>query len=191
MTVEQHEAAARGEMKRAKAEEAASYTDAPGATDLNASNDPELYLYPQSGNLVQSPLEDAQLLEQRARQHEQAAADLTRSEDAQCTAVPAAERSTCPFLGSITQVTDIEGGARIEPKDPARVASLLPRMLCHLAYARAHGFSSAPECALYIRGVDFHATPDGRAIDIVASPPKTMAQTAAEIRRRVRASTVQ
>ncbi len=189
MTVEQHEATAQQEMKMAQAEEADAYTNAPGESALNASNDPELYLYPQSGNLVQSSLEHAQLLERQARAHEDAAVELASAENAECKAIALPERSTCPVLGSVTQVSNIAGGVRVEFTAPARAAAALPRMRCHLAYAKAHGFSNTPDCALYIRDVDFRPDPDPRALDIVATNSRTMARTTAEIRRRIRATT--
>lgn len=189
MTVEQHEAAARQDRKQENREVTAAYAGAPGTNPLNGPSAPELYLHPQSEDLVRPPLARAQILEQHAREHEQAAAELQHFEDAECKTLPAQERGTCPLLGSITGVQDIEGGVRIKFNDSARASALLPRMRCHQAYARAHGFTDSPDCALYIRGVDFRPGPDAQTIDIVASDPSTMPQVTAEIRKRVHAST--
>jgi hypothetical protein len=186
MTAEQHQAAAQKEQKKAQQEEATAYTNAPGANALNAGIEPELYLYPQAG-VPQDHLADARRLQEHAREHEQAAAQLQQFEEAECKGLPASQRSTCPLMRSITDVGDIDGGVRIRFVDQSHASTALPRMRCHYAYARAHGFSNSPDCALYIRGVDFRQSSDPHAIDIVSNDPKTTA----EIRKRMHASAEQ
>lgn len=186
MTAEQHQAAAQKEESKAQREAATAYTNAPGANPMNAGIEPELYLYPQAG-VPQDHLADARRLQEHAREHEQAAAELQRYEEAECKGLAPSQRSTCPLMRSIADVRDIDGGVRIRFVDEGHASTALPRMRCHYAYARAHGFSNSPDCALYIRGVDFRQSPDARAIDVVSSDPKTTD----EIRRRMHASAKQ
>lgn len=187
MTAEQHRAVAQQEDREAHKEAAAAYSGAPGASALNAGINPELYLYPQGSDLGQNEWSDAQRLELRAREHEQAAADLERSEDAECKTVPTPQRTTCPLLGSVNEIRDIDGGERVRFNDPARASALLPQMRCHYAYARAHGFSDSPQCALYMQGLDFRQDVDPHAIDIVVVGGG--AKATAELRRRVAMAT--
>lgn len=181
MTAGQHQAAAQKEQKAAQKEAAVAYTDAPGANPLNAGIEPELYLYPQGG-VTQDHLAHAQRLQEHAREHEKAADDLEHFEDAECKGPSASQRSTCPLMGYISDVRDVEGGVRIRFADQSRASAAVPRMRCHDAYARAHGFANRPDCALYIRGVDIRQTPDSQALDIVSGDPNTTA----EIRKRAR-----
>ena len=132
-----------------------------GERAVNASNDPELYLYPQSGN-------GAELARARpaarteARAHEDAAVELASAENG-CKAIALPNAAPVLCSGPSRTVSNIAGGVRVEFTAPARAAAALPRMRCHLAYAKAHGFSNTPDCALYIRDVDFRPDPDPRA----------------------------
>ncbi len=185
MTAEQHQAAAQKEEKAAQKEAAVAYTDAPGANPLNAGLEPELYLYPQAG-VAQDHLAHAKRLEDHAREHEKAAAELEHFEDAECKDLSASQRSTCPLMGYVSDVRDVEGGVRIRFADQSRASAAVPRMRCHYAFARAHGFTNSPDCALYVPGVDIKQTPDPQSIDIVSGDPKTTA----EIRKRARSIAV-
>jgi hypothetical protein len=45
---------------------------------------------------------------------------------------------------------------------------MLALMRCHLAYARTRGFDRAPDCLLYLRGVEINTASDGRGIEVTS-----------------------
>ncbi len=181
MSVEQNRAAAWEESRQAQHELAIA---SQRSTPLNAGINPELYLYPQGSNLAQAQVDDARRLERQAAEHAQAAAELEQLEAGECEHVRPQQRDVCPALGPVTNVSDIDGGARVVFGDPVRASMWLSLVRCHYAYARAHGVVNNPDCVMYLPGVEFLPTPDPRVVDVVARNPRT----ATEIRRRVHAS---
>jgi hypothetical protein len=55
-------------------------------------------------------------------------------------------------------------------------------MRCHLAFARAHGFTDAADCPLYLPYVSIDRSIDGRGVYVTAGD----ARVANEIQRRSR-----
>ena len=44
-------------------------------------------------------------------------------------------------------------------------------MRCHLAFARARNFAGAPDCPLYLRGVEIGPSADDTAIEVRSKSP--------------------
>ena len=124
---------------------------------------------------------------QHAREHERAAAELERFEDAACGILPVHERAACPVMGPIAAVRDVADGVELQLLDGERLPEVIAHMRCHLAYARTRGFETAPDCPLYMRGLEIHPSPDGRSIDLTAKEPRVIE----ELRRRVHADAMQ
>lgn len=88
-----------------------------------------------------------------AEAHRAAAQALESFEDAECGAFPASTRASCPLLGQVVSVEDIEGGARANFGEGVNVDAAAAHIACHLAYARTEGHEGVIECPLYLRGV--------------------------------------
>lgn len=120
-----------------------------------------------------------------AEQHEAAAVALEASEEQECKSIPPKARAACPLLGPVQELLDRGDGVRIVFPPDTDVAALLARMRCHLAFARARGFSDVAECPLYMRDVDISApAADGNAIEVRSRD----AAIAYQIQIRARAS---
>jgi len=149
--------------------------------------DPEGYFYPVNAyNPTDGHLLRAQQLQEHARQHQMAANELERFEQAECRDFPPATRAACPLLGPVVDIGDIAGGVRVRFAEGTRVDAVLAHMRCHFAYAQAHGFDKDNGCPLYIRGVSIERDNDPRSVDIVGPNQKV----AAEIRVMSRAEAV-
>jgi hypothetical protein len=118
-----------------------------------------------------------------AAEHDAMANALEGFESTECGAVAPKARAACPFL-SVASVEDLPNGVRLRLGAPDTRSDVLAEMRCHLAFAHAHGKLRAPDCPLYIGGVDIVGAPnDAGAIDLVASSPAI----ATELRRRAHA----
>lgn len=184
MTAEQHRAVAAKEERQAQGAIAKVTGQTPWQNPQNIGREPELYINPDATDtFTQEQLSRARHLQEQAREHEQAAAQLEQAEDAQCKPVPPTQRPTCPVLGPVSKVSDIEGGVRIQLGGRATSYDLLPLVRCHYAYARAHGPTQGKACAIYVPGAEFRDSDDPRTIDIVGKDRKTTD----EIRKRAHA----
>jgi hypothetical protein len=97
---------------------------------------------------------DAEL--RAASEHLRAAKELESFEDAACRDLPAAERASCPLLGSsVFQVRHTASGFQLVMKPNVDVGDIDRRLSCHLAYARARGFDR-PSCPLFVKGTTLH-----------------------------------
>lgn len=110
-----------------------------------------------------------------AREHEAAASELERFEDAECAGIPPAERSACPLLRGAGAVVDVADGLEVRFRPGAPVDDVQRRMRCHLAYARTRGYLEDAACALYFKGVRIER-PDPWIIRITAQDPRTVAR---------------
>jgi hypothetical protein len=184
MSASEHRATAAEERRKAELQEAHVANDSPAYDPLSPGRVPELYLNPDATQGVTNPrLDRADRLEQRAQAHEQAAATLEQTAEMACKDVPRPKGRTCPLLGPIKDVTDVEHGVRIELGGRANTYDALPLMRCHYAHARAHGWQAGKDCAIYMPGVEFRDTGDPRTLEIIGKDD----QTAAELRKHVRA----
>jgi hypothetical protein len=58
-------------------------------------------------------LQRTDFLLRHAQEHDQAAAELERFEDAACHELPAASRAACPLVHDVVGITDVPGGVRV------------------------------------------------------------------------------
>jgi hypothetical protein len=132
---------------------------ADGRTDVGVTD------YAATYNPTKTHLDKAARLEKHARQHAEAAAELEHFEEAECGSLSPRVRAACPVLSAIA-IEVRPDGIRLFLKDPSTAADTIALMKCHLAYARTRGFERAPDCPLYLRGVEISA--DGRAVDVTS-----------------------
>ncbi len=88
-----------------------------------------------------------------AKAHDAAAVTLESFEEAECKAFPASTRPSCPLLGSVATVDDIEGGVRLRFSEGFDVAPVAAHVRCHFAFARAQGYKGMDGCPLYLKGL--------------------------------------
>jgi len=183
MSAEAHRAAAQKESEAARREMAKAMYESPGLDLLSPGIIPELYYNPDAAsNLAYDPALRARWLERRAREHEQAATELESFAAAACKDVPTLQPGTCSALGPVAEVRAVDGGVRLTLVASARVDVLLPQLRCTYAHERERGFRDRRECAFAVPGVEFRATSDPQAIDVVSQDSKT----AAELRKLAR-----
>jgi hypothetical protein len=117
-----------------------------------------------------------------AAEHEALADKIEGFAAAECVDVPAGARAACPLV-PIAAVEDVADGVRLRLRAGEPVDEIVARMRCHLAFARAEGHLRAPDCPLYITGIEIARAPDGSGIDLIARS----SAVAKEIRRRAHA----
>lgn len=108
-----------------------------------------------------------------AQEHAAAAQELRRFDQAECHGIPADTRVTCPLLGGVASVEDIDGGVRLHLAAGTSGAAMLEQLRCHFAFARSRGYDGMPECPLYLRGLDVRAGANG-TIEIVTGDAATV-----------------
>lgn len=132
-------------------------------------------------NPTEGHLAQAQRHQDLAADHRAAAAALESFEEQECARFPPETRASCPLLGQVASVEDIDGGIRIGLSEGANAAAVADHMRCHLAYARTRGREGMDHCPLYVEGASVE-TEGGITL-------RTDAGDAAvsELRRRARA----
>lgn len=143
----------------------------PGAVGV-AGDTPRVYpvdAFPY--NPTERALAQAEAHVRHAREHEAAAAKLEAYEEAECKSFSPKMRAACPLLGPVQKIEELADGIRITLADGVPLAPVLAEMRCHLAFARTRNFEGAPDCPLYLRGVDIAPSPDNRAIDVRSQSP--------------------
>jgi len=139
------------------------------------------YTYPQQlYDPTQYHLNEAESHTAHAKAHEAAARELEHFESAECNELPPKTRAACPMLGPAVAFQEIDKGVRVVFQAGVPVAAVVAHMRCHLAYARAHGYSD--DCPLYMKGLKIESTPDGKAAIITTESSGDVA----ELRRRAR-----
>jgi len=123
----------------------------------------------------------AERLRELAAAHRAAASALDQYEEAECGRFPTETRSTCPLLGNIAELTDVEGGVRIELVEGVRADAAADHMRCHLAFANTHGREGMPNCPLYVEGAAVGSS-EGLTLTTGAGD-----EAVTELRRRARA----
>jgi hypothetical protein len=119
--------------------------------------------------------------------HGRLAQELARFESSECAGVAPQARAACPLLGPVTGISDLTEGVRVEFAASVPVESVLAGMRCHYSFALARGFAAgASACPLYVRGLRFEPSTDGRGIDITVMSPAKLS----EVRERVREEAV-
>lgn len=88
-----------------------------------------------------------------AHAHEAAAKSLEQFEEAECKAFPASTRPSCPLLGPVASVEDIERGVRLRLSEGFAVEPVAAHVRCHFAFARTQGYEGMDACPLYLKGL--------------------------------------
>ena len=112
--------------------------------------------------------------QRHADQHQQAAQKLLSYEEKHCAKFPETTRSTCPLMGQIKAVEDIEGGVRITFEDDVPRQAAIEHMQCHFAFARTEGFEGMNACPLYLEGVSVEAQGDGQSVTFTTNKPENI-----------------
>lgn len=171
-----HEAQA--QQHEARYDSSATTTSQPHAAVAHA---PAALTTPSPYNPTSGEHEAAVEQHEEAQDHAAAAQTLRQFEAVECRAFPPAEREACPLLSGVTRIEDIEHGVRIDFAANVPVSSVLARMQCHFAYARARAYEGMTNCPLYIRGVVARAGP-GASIELVASDAAVVRAVRAQTR---------
>lgn len=149
--------------------------DAPGAAFSDVYTT-EVY------NPTKHHSQTAQKHERHADQHEDAAEQLLSYEERHCVKFPEETRSTCPLMGQIKAVEDVEGGVRITFREGVPMQPTLDHMKCHFAFARTQGYQGMQSCPLYVRGVSFESEEASDSIRLTTDNPEAVES----LRRRTR-----
>jgi hypothetical protein len=184
MSAEQHRQEAAKETAAAQTEVVKAVSSAPPPNlGVNPGGIPDGYFYPvDSYDPTKQHLVRARHLEEHAREHREAAQKLEKFVQDECKSFPPETRISCPMLGPVTQISDIQGGVRVHFAPNTRVDAVVAHMRCHLAYAQANGFDTSASCPLYVPGLDIRMTADGQAAELTSRDRRA----AAEIRDRTR-----
>jgi len=137
-----------------------------GLTDYN----------PTEGHLAQ-----AQQHQDLAAEHRAAAEELEAYEEHECARFPSQTRASCPLLGQVASVEDVDGGVRVVLSEGANAAAVADHMRCHLAYARTQGREGMDRCPLYVEGAAVDSEGD------ITLTTNAGDAAVAELRRRARA----
>ena len=171
MSAEKHRAEAQRENiaadNHAKAWTPSAAKPSPFRNPIDSSND---FLYPLPVyNPTDWHLAEVEKHRAHARQHETAAQSLEKFEGAECKDFPPATRAACPLLGPAQAMREIDGGVSIRMAPSVRVDAVVAHMMCHLAYARAHGYQEETNCPLYMPGLSVKRGSDPATIDITVA----------------------
>ena len=169
-TAEGHKAEAAKERKEAKAERAKFDPGAAVVREVGPSGPAGtegaagvlITVNPTSGHLA-----EAEAHARHAKEHEAAAAQLAKFEDAACQGVPQADRASCPMLFSDVRGT-LPNGVHLYTGS-TKLAPVLAAIRCHLAFARAHGYGEESLCPFAIKGVVANASEDRTGVDLTST----------------------
>ena len=112
--------------------------------------------------------------------HRAAAEALEHFEAAECRDVPPQLRSSCPLLGQLQSVENIDGGVRLTFPEGVDLDATASRIRCHFAFGRARGYEGMDNCPLYLPGLAVQTNPESNSLDLTAED----AATVDELRRR-------
>ncbi len=133
-------------------------------------------------NLTEEHQQTADRELRAAADHLRAAKSLESFEDDACRGLPAAERASCPLLGSsVVTVQQTSMGFELLLKPQVDVTETFHRLSCHLAFARAMGFEQ-PSCPLFVQGTTLQRVGD-HAIAFAGSSTEVAASLQAQARR--------
>lgn len=183
MSAEEHREAARAEEQRAEAHEERRE---PGAASMPRARSSSEFYPPDLYDPTQVHSGHAHVHEEHAEAHRQAAQALEQFEQEQCASFPAETRSSCPLLGTVTDVEEIEGGVRVRFAEDANVEAITAHVRCHFAYARTQGYEGMDACPLYLEGVSIRRVEGEPAVELTVDERGRVE----ELRARARAHVV-
>jgi hypothetical protein len=77
-------------------------------------------------------------------------------------------RASCPLLGKVTSVEEVECGVRVRFADSVALDAASAHVSCHLAFAATRGFEGMEACPLFVKGVSAESDVEGHAIVLQA-----------------------
>jgi hypothetical protein len=172
MSAEEHQQHAKQHQKTSE-EHQEQYKSGARATREEVPVDPEKDFYSvELYNPTEHHQTSADQHKRHAEQHRQAAQTLLSYEQAQCAQFPKETRSSCPLMGQIKAVEDVDGGARITFHEGVPMQATVDHMKCHFAFARAQGYGGMKSCPLYLEGVSVEA--DGQSVTLTTDKPEAV-----------------
>ncbi len=102
-------------------------------------------------------LAEAERARSLAAQHRAAAEALEAYEEQECAHFPAESRATCPLMGQLESVREVEGGVALELKEGVNDDAVADHMRCHIAFAAVQGREGMDQCPLYVEGAGVNA----------------------------------
>lgn len=110
--------------------------------------------------------------QRHARDHAAAAKALESFEEAECGSFAPAVRASCPLLGQVVAVENIQQGVRIRFADNVNIDAAAAHIRCHLAYAATQGREGMHHCPLYLKRVKSEKS-GPHTIDLTAGDSET------------------
>jgi hypothetical protein len=183
MSVEEHKKHAEKHQKMSE-EHQEQYKSGARATREEAPVDPNKDVYTlEIYNPTEHHQDSAKQHQRHAEQHDQAGQTLMAYEETHCAKFPEETRSSCPLMGQVKAVEDIEGGVRITFHDDVPMQATVDHMQCHFAFARAEGYDGMQSCPLYLEGVTVEAQDEGQSVTLTTDE----AEAVEPLRKRSRA----
>jgi len=126
----------------------------------------------------------AERLAKTAAAHRKAAQHLEKAESRACKAIATTVRSACPLHGPVLSWEKIPNGVRFYMRKGVPLGAVGAHITCHVAFGRANGKATMPDCPLYVPSVAVIVDPKKRAVEVTTS-----AGSAAETELQRRAAT--
>lgn len=166
MSADEHRAAAEQHQAEAAAHES-QYEPEAQAEAIQPEPDEYGQFSTEVYNPTEAHLRHAKQHRKHAADHEAAAEELEAFEEGECGRFTPEVRRTCPLMGKVAAVEDIQQGAsqggpaQSPPKRGLRIRfapdvdtqAVIAHMRCHLAFARKTGRKGMSHCPLYVEGV--------------------------------------
>jgi len=181
MSAEEHRDMAAGDEAEADEHESQYDPDSRQPIGANTAGQSDLFYGLADYNPTEGHLAEAQRHQDLAAEHRAAAAALEAFEEQECARFPSETRASCPLLGQVTSVENVDGGVRVVLSEGANAAAVADHMRCHLAYARTQGREGMDHCPLYVEGATVDAE-GGITLTTAAGD-----SAVAELRQRARA----
>ena len=148
---------------------------------------------PREYNPTEEHQRNAEKHAKHAADHAAAADALEAFEAEECGRFPPRTRRSCPLLGKVIGVEDIDAQAQGSKKRGIRIRfvegisrdAVIAHMRCHIAFGRTQGRKGMDHCPLYVEGVDVGASTGSEAntVDLLVEDGALVD----ELRRRARA----
>lgn len=131
--------------------------------------------YEEVYNPTKVNLEIAEKHREHSRQHRAAATALETFEKQECRGFSTPVRASCPLLGVVERVNNIEGGVRLLLSDGVNTRAAADHMRCHYAFGRTRGRHGMSGCPLYLGDLEISVS-GKRSIDVIAKDPAIVEQ---------------